>query len=104
MPRAYKLVAPPQDSKVQFGLLFIGNFKEQNSFKKMLAGRCQDGNFCLIAKEYRYFVTVKDGEIIEEEMRDAGASRKSGTEGVSTDSASGANEGEQSTTDKANPS
>lgn len=84
MGRAYKVVPPPKDSKLKFQLMFLGNFKRAEDFKKAMLGKLSDGNFCFVHAGDKYFITVKDGQITDEETR-LGEPKPTGQESGSVD-------------------
>ena len=70
MGRSYKVGPPPANKpNLKFGLLFLGNFKTYESFRLGMLGKNSDGNFCFVEDRDKYFLTIADGKITDEERR-----------------------------------
>lgn len=97
--KGYKITAPPAGSKARFGLLKLGNFRTYESFKIAMLGKKTDGVFVLEGDK-KYFVTIKKGEIVEEDVRDFGDTIKSRAEAQRAAREARENAGEPATKDE----
>lgn len=69
MGRAYKVVPTKDGSKTPFQLMFLGNFKRPSAFREGIINKHIDGQFCFIQLDEKHFLTIKNGEVIDEEVR-----------------------------------
>lgn len=76
MGRAYIVTKPPQNTKAKFGLLFIGNFKAYDTFRKTVLTKSQDGNFVYVEAGQKHFLTIENSKITDEEVRGYGDDNK----------------------------